>query len=97
MHQLGVSRPRLKAPTSEWSMGEMKKAALAVSLSEPHEMLIWDEPTNYLDIDAREQLQTLIQQVRPTMVLIDHDRHFIEETCTQQMTLNKFENIPHAY
>ncbi|KRL53765.1 ATP-binding cassette domain-containing protein [Furfurilactobacillus rossiae] len=94
MHQLGVSRPRLKAPTSEWSMGEMKKAALAVSLSEPHEILVWDEPTNYLDIDAREQLQTLIQQVRPTMVLIDHDRHFIEETCTQQMTLNKFENKP---
>ncbi|HAT55876.1 MAG TPA: hypothetical protein DCW31_11690 [Lactobacillus sp.] len=92
MHQLGVSRPRLKAPTSEWSMGEMKKAALAVSLSEPHEILIWDEPTNYLDIDARQQLRTLLQQVQPTMILIDHDRHFIAETSTQEVILKKVEN-----
>lgn len=87
MHQLGVSRERLRAPAAQWSMGEAKKAALARTLSHPHALVVWDEPTNYLDIAAREQLITLIQTVQPTLIIIDHDQHFLTATCSQQLAL----------
>lgn len=87
MHQLGVSRTRLRAPAAQWSMGEAKKAALAVTLCQPHALLVWDEPTNYLDIDAREQLIDVLKAARPTVIIIDHDRHFVDQVCTQQLVL----------
>ncbi|MEE8825015.1 putative ABC transporter ATP-binding protein YheS [Lentilactobacillus sunkii] len=89
MHQLGVSRSRLLASPQEWSMGETKKAALAYTLTQPHTLLIWDEPTNYLDISAREQLINLVKESQPSLILIDHDEHFIRETSTQQVELRK--------
>lgn len=89
MHQLGVSRSRLLASPKEWSMGETKKAALAYTLTQPHTLLIWDEPTNYLDISAREQLINLIKESQPSLILIDHDEHFISEASTQQIELRR--------
>jgi len=89
MHQLGVARNRLRAPVSEWSMGEAKKAALALTLCAPHALLVWDEPTNYLDLDARNQLITLLRQLQPTIILVDHDRRFIQQACSQEVHLTK--------
>ncbi|MDT7013510.1 ATP-binding cassette domain-containing protein [Levilactobacillus namurensis] len=92
MHQLGVSRSRLRAPASEWSMGEAKKAALALTLCRPHDLLVWDEPTNYLDLPARDQLATLVQAVRPTLLMIDHDAQFVTTTCPHQLTLTPYQH-----
>ena len=86
MHQLGVTRDRLRAPIAEWSLGEAKKAALALTLCQPHALLVWDEPTNYLDMAARDQLAVLLQTVRPTLLMIDHDYQFTT-TCAHHLTL----------
>lgn len=87
MHQLGVARERLRAPATDWSMGEAKKAALAITLSQPHALLVWDEPTNYLDLPAREQLGQLLRATQPTLITIDHDLHFLETTCPTRLQL----------
>jgi len=51
-------------------------------LSVPAELYLWDEPLNYLDIYNQEQLETLITSVKPSMIIIEHDREFIEHVTT---------------
>lgn len=88
MHKLGVQRSRLKSSVNDWSMGEAKKAAIAITLATPNRLLFWDEPTNYLDIDAREQLIELINDIKPTILMVDHDLNFIKKTTDVQLKLN---------
>ncbi|MCL0329812.1 ATP-binding cassette domain-containing protein [Apilactobacillus xinyiensis] len=88
MHQLGVKRSRLQSSVDDWSMGEAKKAAIAINLAKPNRLLFWDEPTNYLDIDAREQLIKLINDIKPTILMVDHDLNFIKKTTDVQLMLN---------
>ena len=45
-------------------------------------MFVWDEPLNYIDVFSRVQLETLIQQYQPTMLLVEHDRVFVERVAT---------------
>ena len=62
-----------------YSEGQKKKAALAASLLTRAHLYIWDEPLNYIDIFSRMQLAELIRTYRPAMLLVEHDRGFLEE------------------
>jgi lincosamide and streptogramin A transport system ATP-binding/permease protein len=62
---------------------------LAKSLSQPAALYIWDEPLNYLDVFNQEQLENLIQEVQPTMLIIEHDRDFIDKVATDQLKLEQ--------
>ncbi|PJY99107.1 elongation factor 3 [Bacillus vallismortis] len=69
------------------SGGEKLKARLAKGLSEDADLLLLDEPTNHLD---EESLQFLIQQLksyRGTVILVSHDRYFLDETATKIWSL----------
>ncbi|MEM1231566.1 MAG: ATP-binding cassette domain-containing protein, partial [Pseudomonadota bacterium] len=84
---LGMRGADAERPLETLSFGQRKKIALARSLLEPSSLLLWDEPLNYLDIDAREALETLISTAQPTMILIEHDAAFVDAVATATVTL----------
>lgn len=69
------------------SMGQQKRIALAKSLLEPADLYLWDEPANYLDVFNQDQLINLLQEVKPAMLLIDHDQYFIEQVADERIKL----------
>lgn len=87
LHKLGLERNVFTTKIEHMSMGQQKKVELAKSLSVPAELYLWDEPLNYLDIYNQEQLETLITSVKPSMLIIEHDREFIEHVTTDVVEL----------
>lgn len=63
------------------SGGEKVKVLLAKLLTSDANFLILDEPTNFLDLESIEALERLIKQYRGTVLMISHDRNFIDNTC----------------
>lgn len=78
LHKLGVERDLFRNKLENMSMGQKKRIVLAKSLSMPAELYIWDEPLNYLDIFNREQLIDLLKDVKPAMLIVEHDKDFIK-------------------
>jgi ATP-binding cassette subfamily F protein uup len=62
------------------SGGEARRAALAKAFAEQPDVLLLDEPTNHLDILAIDQLETLIGRSRAAILIVSHDRAFLERT-----------------
>jgi ATP-binding cassette subfamily F protein uup len=62
------------------SGGEARRAALAKAFAEQPDVLLLDEPTNHLDILAIDQLETLIARSRAAILIVSHDRAFLERT-----------------
>ena len=65
----------------------MKKVYLTRSLLEPAEVLLWDEPSSYLDVDSREMIEAGIIRGNTTMLVIEHDEQFIESVATTVINL----------
>ena len=65
------------------SKGEKKKILIAKSLSEQANLYIWDEPLNYIDVFSRIQIEKLILQYNPTILIIEHDKTFINNINTK--------------
>ena len=84
LRKLGFEREAFKHDLSEMSLGQKRKVALARSLAEPANLYIWDEPLNYLDVITRRQVEELILEVDPPMLLIDHDIEFIDQVINQE-------------
>ncbi len=82
LRKLGFERVAFNEDLKDLSMGQKRKISLARSLCEPANLYIWDEPLNYLDVITRKQIQDLILQKRPSMLIIDHDEAFIEAVKT---------------
>ncbi len=85
MRKLGIERRQFERDLSEWSSGQKKKAMLARSLSEEAHLYLWDEPLNYLDFISRLQLEELLKQYGPTLVLVEHDAAFCREIATKEL------------
>ncbi len=62
------------------SGGERGRVGLAAQLAAPAELLLLDEPTNHLDLDTTRWLQTYLGELGETVVVISHDRAFLDET-----------------
>lgn len=84
-----MERATFATPIEEMSMGQQKKVELARSLVEPAQLYLWDEPLNYLDLVNQDQLIRLIKDVRPPLLFVEHDRHFITEVATQEVKLGR--------
>ncbi len=73
------------------SWGEIKRVALARILIDDPDLLILDEPTNHLDIEMIERLEIYLKRTTRTLLLVTHDRYFLERVCDQILELDQWE------
>lgn len=71
------------------SGGEVKRVALTEMLASEAEFLIMDEPTNHLDIDAIEYLENYLKRARCTLLMVTHDRYFLDGVCNIVMEMER--------
>jgi ATP-binding cassette, subfamily F, member 3 len=75
---LGFSAAQLSQPVNSFSGGWRMRLQLARALMCPSDLLLLDEPTNHLDLDALVWLETWLKRYEGTMVVISHDREFLD-------------------
>ena len=80
---------RLNQPMGELSGGEAKRVALACMMLQDAEFLTMDEPTNHLDIDIIEYLEGYLQRSRCTLLMVTHDRYFLDRVCNTIMEIDR--------
>lgn len=82
------TRNRVRAPISALSGGERNRLLLARLFTQPANLLILDEPTNDLDIETLEVLENLLLDYEGTLLLVSHDRAFLNNIVTSTLTLD---------
>ena len=80
---LGLRPVTLDAPASSASGGERTRAALAKALLGNPDLLVLDEPTNYLDLKGVTWLERYLTRFAPAVVVVSHDRYFLDHMATQ--------------
>ena len=87
------TRDRARAPISALSGGERNRLLLARLFTQPANLLILDEPTNDLDIDTLEVLEDLLLDYDGTLLLVSHDRAFLNNIVTSTLVLDGTGNV----
>lgn len=87
LRNMDFGREQFGKDLSDLSQGQKKKILLAKSLCQSAHLYVWDEPLNYIDILSRLQLEKLICSFRPTLLLVEHDRAFLDAVCTELVEL----------
>ncbi|MCR5279856.1 MAG: ABC-F type ribosomal protection protein [Lachnospiraceae bacterium] len=82
LRQLDLGREQFVKNMEDFSEGQKKKVLIAASLITPAHLYIWDEPLNFIDVFSRMQIEKLILQYKPTMLLVEHDIRFQEKVGT---------------
>ena len=76
-------------PMKDLSGGEVKRVALTRMLASEAEFFIMDEPTNHLDIDAIEFLEGYLGRSRCTLLMVTHDRYFLDKVCNTVIEMER--------
>ena len=88
MHVIGYMKnflfhpSQMRTPVSVLSGGEQARLFLARGLRQPSNLLVMDEPTNDLDLETLDLLQEMIAAYEGTVILVSHDRDFLDRTVT---------------
>ena len=85
--KLGFSTKDLARPVASLSGGERGRLQLGVVLSQSPDLLLLDEPTNHLDLDTIAWLEGWIRGLRSAVLIVSHDRAFLDATCPATMEL----------
>ncbi|MDA0172985.1 ATP-binding cassette domain-containing protein [Solirubrobacter taibaiensis] len=87
LHGLGFRDAHMDRSLETFSGGELTRASLARALAGDPDLLLLDEPTNHLDIESLEWLEAHLQQLDAAVVLVAHDRWFLEAVGTSVLEL----------
>src|SRR5204863_2471137 len=87
MRGLGFADPDLDRPLETFSGGELTRASLARTLGGDPALLLLDEPTNHLDVDSIEWLERELQSLDAGIILVAHDRWFLEAVANAVLEL----------
>ena len=86
---LGFGEAELGRDLVSFSGGELTRASLARALASQPDLLLLDEPTNHLDIESLEWLEEYLSEVDAAVVLVAHDRWFLESVGTSVLELDR--------
>ncbi|GGH15715.1 ABC-F family ATP-binding cassette domain-containing protein [Paenibacillus segetis] len=86
LSKLGI--PDFSKKMGSLSGGQRKRVALASALILPSELLILDEPTNHIDNDSVAWLESYLQKRRGALLLITHDRYFLDRVCNVMLEMD---------
>lgn len=84
-----LSEETLKRPLESFSGGELRKLDVARALAEENQLLILDEPLNFMDVYFREQLEKAILTATPTMIFVEHDERFGNQIATKILDMDE--------
>jgi len=79
---------QLRQPVTSLSGGERNRLLLARALASPTNLMVLDEPTNDLDMDTLDLLEELLADFEGTLILVSHDRDFIDRLATSTIAMN---------
>jgi ATPase subunit of ABC transporter with duplicated ATPase domains len=85
---LGIKEAFHQKLMSELSGGDKVKVLLAQALFGQPDILLLDEPTNHLDIDAVQWLEEFLSKFENTVIVVSHDRHFLNKVCTHMADID---------
>ncbi len=85
----------LEQSISTLSGGERKRVALAFVLLDDPDLLILDEPTNHLDVEMIEWLEAYLEKSSTTLLMVTHDRYFLDRICTHIIEMSDGELYHH--
>lgn len=85
---LGFTDADFNREIARFSGGEKTRASLARLLVREPDLLLLDEPTNHLDLEALDWLETYLRNYRGAVLVISHDRYFLDQVTTRTMELN---------
>ena len=85
--RLGFSEELIERKIKTLSGGQYTRLALARLLATEPDILMLDEPTNHLDIDALEWLESFLSSYKKTVLIISHDRYFLDRTTSKTLEL----------
>lgn len=71
-----------------FSLGQKKKLLLALSICQPAHLFLWDEPLNDVDPESREQIEDLLEGTQATIIVIEHERLFLDRIGVAEMSLS---------
>src|SRR5437660_2495462 len=96
---LGFTREQQQSPVFQLSGGQQTHAALGKLLLQEPDLLLLDEPTNHLDLEALEWLETYLINWRGAMVVVAHDRYFLDKIVSRtiEMAFGHIEEYPGNY
>eukprot|EP01038_Epipyxis_sp_PR26KG_P003198 gene3198-biopygen2362 len=86
---LGFESEQRDAPVNSFSGGWRMRLQLARALMCPADLLLLDEPTNHLDLDSIAWLEELLRGFRGSVMLITHDRAFLDGVATRIIELDR--------
>lgn len=87
LRKMGFERIQFDKDMEDFSGGQKKKVLIAKSLCEQAHLYIWDEPLNFIDVYSRIQIERLIEEFSPTMLLVEHDIAFREAISARTVKL----------
>lgn len=87
LRKLDFSRTQFEKDISGFSGGQKKKVLIARSLCEQAHLYIWDEPLNFIDIYSRMQIEQLIREFSPAMLIVEHDRAFCDAIAARKVSV----------
>lgn len=87
LRKLDFSRVQFDKQMEEYSGGQKKKVLIARSLCQQAHLYLWDEPLNFIDVFSRMQIEELIRQYQPTLLMVEHDRTFVEDIGAEMINL----------